>query len=869
VSMSYPNSNSNPTDRNNNNNNNSSNDESDLQRLQEENFDLQATIATLQAEKQFEISTLQKTAASNESKWKAELRLAQQEALRWKSRAQQGSRPKSIVSSATPKMPQQASQAALLQSASAGHNNAEMAVDGDGDFTLVESIRTKANDLEQHYETTNAPDLSGSFVPKSSPASLSGSKSMDSKPSQIFHAMNDAENDTGFTPLVENPPTKRRTTLPAPPPITTAFHPTSHLASNLLTRTAQETAETASPEFMQQDSYVRQVLIGIACGSASKAETISMKLVATTTDSWSEEDLIDWLIRHQTPILSVSSPGTVNSDNHIEDGQDTGANDSKPTVASVSAPFSPSDKYWSLALVVSSAARQHVIRQVLQEATKVTSQEPNDDDSKMEVDPENLAQLSLSTCHRNGRKFRIQPLGDNRDQDLFYARLGAAKKALRSPFWEPSASIPYLPKTKKQSAAFDSSLSAKPFRQFIRLLAESCYIPHLRSLQVILEEASCGLEDTNANATMVWWELCYGPISKTIQRIVYSKITALSTEKKEENGKQQRPGSRGGTRPPHRPSSRGSDSGKSKDGRRRIRNITARLQSLRNLPIADESLETSTDGNSYSINDDILEDALGVLLGLLRVMPIEKLESWYEDLNGWEKPEGFSSPPGGLVLVSMLLDLMEYLLFVEWKNENSPMHPKHVLTAGSLCSDSNRRPAATAIPRYYLVGIAILQLVGRTRGGMKVLRTRMIDNHDFDMMGNALDVSIWHLEALAWHWGNHKNMEGAVQRFDDEKPGKVCHVCQQERSALVEAVESWIRLWHQVLLFVQQSCHSQDISFRSLIVDLQDHYTSACAMLLSAEDVRSEIKTMIRWHLEELAFDEEEYLEAKEEKQEK
>jgi hypothetical protein len=43
-----------------------------LQRLQEENFDLQATIATLHAERSWEVSTLRQEAAVTESKLRAE-----------------------------------------------------------------------------------------------------------------------------------------------------------------------------------------------------------------------------------------------------------------------------------------------------------------------------------------------------------------------------------------------------------------------------------------------------------------------------------------------------------------------------------------------------------------------------------------------------------------------------------------------------------------------------------------------------------------------------------------------------------------------------------------------------------------------------
>jgi hypothetical protein len=64
--------------------------------------------------------------------------------------------------------------------------------------------------------------------------------------------------------------------------------------------------------------------------------------------------------------------------------------------------------------------------------------------------------------------------------------------------------------------------------------------------------------------------------------------------------------------------------------------------------------------------------------------------------------------------------------------------------------------------------IAILQQMGRTTNGMKVLRTRIKDICDHDKMGNGLDVAIRHLLSLAWHWGNHQGLHGAVLWLDDQ-----------------------------------------------------------------------------------------------------
>ena len=77
---------------------------------------------------------------------------------------------------------------------------------------------------------------------------------------------------------------------------------------------------------------------------------------------------------------------------------------------------------------------------------------------------------------------------------------------------------------------------------------------------------------------------------------------------------------------------------------------------------------------------------------------------------------------------------------------------------------------------------------------------------------------------------------------------------------LLRSVEAWVRFWHQVLLFAQST---ENISFRALVLDLQDWFTSTCATLLASEEVSREIKAMVRWQLDELMMDEEDVEESK------
>jgi hypothetical protein len=322
--------------------------------------------------------------------------------------------------------------------------------------------------------------------------------------------------------------------------------------------------------------------------------------------------------------------------------------------------------------------------------------------------------------------------------------------------------------------------------------------------------------------------------------------------------------------------------------------------------------------------DKILTLALSVWVGLLQVASSEQIEAWYEDRNGlcaadklWQKKNnnnykkkqsnGDSSQPcGGIFMVCLLLDLLEELQFGRWMCEDSSanaLSPSQLMSTGVLPSETNRHPLAaknhkgkknpagvsnkgnqqscddgppsssTILPQWYGAAIAVLSQVGRTQEGMRVLRARTMDDpENSDWMGNTLDVSIRQLHALALHLDDIRTRHGSILRLGE------CTCGSDERSKegypnrddplwggdpeaanLLRSVEAWVRLWHQILLYAQ----SRDgISFRSLVLDLQDWFTSSCTTLLASEEVRREIKAMIRWQLDELMMDEEDYEES-------
>jgi hypothetical protein len=325
------------------------------------------------------------------------------------------------------------------------------------------------------------------------------------------------------------------------------------------------------------------------------------------------------------------------------------------------------------------------------------------------------------------------------------------------------------------------------------------------------------------------------------------------------------------------------------------------------------------------VEDKILAFALSVWVGLLQVATPKQLKAWCEDRAGlcasdkaWQTKKNrkkaqssqkpLASPPcGGLFMVCLLLDLLEELQFDRWMSEDDPSNPlafSQLLSTRVLPDERKLRllaknrngkgnqsqgcdengvgedasapsSSSTIIPEWYGAAIAVLSQMGRTRDGMRILRSRTPDDYErSDWMGNALDVSIRQLHTLALHLEDFRFRHGSILRFEEEGADKSHRENEHYNdddllrwgadplgASLLRSVEAWVRLWHQVLLFAQSS--GTAISFRSLVLDLQDWFTSTCTTLLASDELRREIKVMVRWQLDELAMDEEDYEEQK------
>eukprot|EP00531_Pseudo-nitzschia_arenysensis_P000452 CAMPEP_0116119670 /NCGR_PEP_ID=MMETSP0329-20121206/2767_1 /TAXON_ID=697910 /ORGANISM="Pseudo-nitzschia arenysensis, Strain B593" /LENGTH=1041 /DNA_ID=CAMNT_0003613391 /DNA_START=290 /DNA_END=3415 /DNA_ORIENTATION=- len=312
--------------------------------------------------------------------------------------------------------------------------------------------------------------------------------------------------------------------------------------------------------------------------------------------------------------------------------------------------------------------------------------------------------------------------------------------------------------------------------------------------------------------------------------------------------------------------------------------------------------------------DNVLKYALSVLIGILQIALPSQLETWFCDRTGLriEKSKrkgqlhhssqepGAYSPCGGLFMVSLILDLLEELQFDQWMREDDPanfLSMTRILSTGVIpddkmkktknskgkqysSSDSNERTqqffdenrsdtkaksSSGILPHWYDATVAFLTQVGKTREGMEILRSRVLDDFEKgDYMGNAFDVTIRHMHNLTLHLDDARTRHGSILRFEKSIGGEYCQndllwCGDQFVVVLLRSVEAWVRFWQQVVLFIQST---DIVSFRALVLDLQDWYTSTCATLLALEEIRDEIKVMIRWQLEELMLDEEDYEDA-------
>jgi len=241
-----------------------------------------------------------------------------------------------------------------------------------------------------------------------------------------------------------------------------------------------------------------------------------------------------------------------------------------------------------------------------------------------------------------------------------------------------------------------------------------------------------------------------------------------------------------------------------------------RKRRIEATPVEELSMESSDIGDI----ERNLAISLSIWRALVLTTKIEKLDLWFVEQKGAR-------------MVSIVLDMLEEHEHL-YDTRNRP-----------------RNPAYYAIKGWYMDTIHFLSSVGTSKSGIDVLRTRThpanVTSPDSYWMGNTLDVAIRQLFSLV---------------MDQEQDAR--KKLDREQHMRTLAIEGWVRLWHQVLLFVQdqQLPDKQPVAltFRSLVLEHQNWYTSACAMLLAdQEGTRQDIQTMIRLQLEELSMDEEEY----------
>ena len=791
--------------------------EEQLEEEREVNFELEASVMALQAELKHTKETEKKQRDSDCSKLEHQLRLAQQESKRWKLRATQQEKGRSIV----------------------------------GDIALPSSPSPQTSSAFSNRLMGNAAGLRPSSPTKSRKESTSEAKS----------------------PLKETI-SERNQSLPQERRQQHNF-PVARLARSLLEQLKPSSMEKSDGEQSADDMSIRQVLFSIAyMGNEDVNNTQSEGIPPTI---WTEGKLVEWLIA---------------------------------TFSSKSC-----DRYWSALLLKSPQARKYVRDNVClnwDSGNKVRQKQKQHHQST----------LDAQEPRRRRRKNRIRASPSAIDRENQQNRLDElqtqTRQSLRNTWWNPN-DIGYthgMSTHDSSNSTTTQESSSLFFRKWATSLAASRNLRHLRILRVLLAEEA-GRKDLTfcvyGQESGTWWDLCYPSIAVTIQRIVYAKLIRSKKERKKRQVKYRSP-----SNPPYGLAT----NGRNRRPRYRIGRFDDRVKKLQDVEggatiesgvaavkieanhksksstrdVKDAHLEVAKGDAGLGIEDTDeekenkeLAHSLSVWIGLLQVASPEQLEACYKDRTDIGKSKRRQSndspqeplannPCGGLFMVSLLLDLLEELQFDGWmKTDDSTnlLSPSRLLSTGGLPDDSRKgspkgdsedeskaptKASSIILPQWYDAVIAVLTQVGKTPGGMRILRSRVPDDlKKSDFMGSALDVSIRQMHTLALHLDDARTRDGSILRFKANTGGDyyqndLLWCGDPVVVVLLRSVEAWVRLWHQILLFVQST---ENFYFRTLVLDLQDWFTSTCATLLASEEIRQEIKAMIRWQLEELKWDEE------------
>ena len=437
----------------------------------------------------------------------------------------------------------------------------------------------------------------------------------------------------------------------------------------------------------------------------------------------------------------------------------------------------------------------------------------------------------------------------------------------------------------------------------------------------------------------IWWEVCVEPITSAFYYYSSILLGIVSTEttmgKSEPSGDKKNVRLQQQETSPYLPHRHQYRRGRR---RRQFRRV-ATAEHLIQAAMKDKNTKLARDNSDKEMHhvSKLLTALLALLQRLLYVTSTVRIDSWWnasshpamstiadhgmenrssagmnvDDNNKLSVPRTASDGTNGYYLISVILDLME----VEWnfKTDSPSWYPEGI----------NLLRYVASIPLED--GTSDIGKIKNQAWNMNVLRTRLYpttaifpgessqEATELDdqgkvipppLLGNAIDVAIFSLHKLVL----------AEPSLSDQRTSN------SHRMYLTSCMEAWIRFLHLVFLFVQQQEQQQKdeeeyqnlserqlprtielfrgeevdeeaqsskmesnatnssrkgISFRSLVEDCQDLYTSSYAMILTTpghndEDknrwtnsatwgIRDEIKSMMRLQLEELAMDEEEY----------
>ena len=875
----------------------------------------------LEVELQHTKQTLQQQADSDKSKLEHELRLAQQEAKRWKLLAQQQQQKgRSIVgfSETLPSLENTTTSTSISTSTFSNHLLGDP-LDVRPSLSLVGKPISGTRSHEEDL-TIDAPE--GNLL---------------TQPQKV---------------LAENTLSPRYHNLSQPRRLEQKNSPVSRLARNLLeqlgpfnanarysktktpnTNQGQTSKDIRGPnstllpldmeegdgggfkcENNNDDASIRRVLFSIASADSENIDTDLFRHNNTWQQpklthpiTWTEGKLVEWLV--------------------------------------VTFPSKSSDRYWSMLLLQSPEARKHVTENVCLDSVPSVSAYQD-----LQKQHHHNNSVGHQKSGRRRRRNRIRPATSEDDSENYATKLdkwqNLVRNSLHNPWWNPNdivskneidhkhnANGASKHTTTSKSMSSPQRVSCLAFREWVASLAASWNIRHLHTLRVLLAEEAGRKDlaiDASGHDSAAWWSLCYPSTAFTIHWIVYGKlIRSKKKREKREFATAKVAGNRSNSNP--RNASGASDSRRYRTGmlqdrlellqnlREKGRMTTTAFGSVEKLPgIFPDTREGKTVFGAKNIEeeeeDQVLAYSLCVWIGLLKVATPEQLEAWYgnqtgigvaksdkkEQLHNSWKQRFLDATDGGLFMVSILLDLLEELQFDHWVSEDDSMNPmslSFLLSTGVLSdrkeeektkqkgknnahsasgketqrgydddvSGTSTQSSSNILPQWYDTVIAVLTQVGKTRGGMRILRSRMMDYSQSDCMGNALDVSIRQLHTLALHLDDVRTRHGSILRFventggiddDSNSDNDIFWGGDPLMAGLLRSVEAWVRLWHQILLF---TISTENTSFRTLVLNLQGWFTSACATLLASEEVRREIKEMIQWQLDELTMDEEDY----------